>query len=219
MRVINIYKILYSKLSMKKSQGEIFGIALLFVIIIIAIIIYGQIKASNPDESIDLIYKGKYGILAETTLDTLLKTSTGCVVERNRDRIIDLVSYCQENSFFADADPQIYCEGNYFGADGDYPSCSTVINILNETLDNLFNSSDSALGHIVYNLTISVPSSPDSILGSVSLDNFNSISITGGGNLNSKNYYRYGFKKAPSGLRSLPTANRNVDFELYLFFK
>ncbi|MCA9496877.1 MAG: hypothetical protein KC589_08070 [Nanoarchaeota archaeon] len=204
---------------MKKSQGEIFGIALLFVIIIIGIIIYGQIKASNPDEPADLIYKGKYGILAETTLDTLLKTSTGCVVERNRDRIIDLVSYCQENSFFADADPEIYCEGSFFQVAGDYPSCSTVVNIINETLENLFNSSDSALGHILYNFSISVPSAPNTKLGTISVDNFNSISITGGGNLNSKNYYRYGFKKAPSGLRSLPTANRNVDFELYLFYK
>jgi len=201
-------------LNFKKSQGEIFGIALLFVILIVGVIIYGQMKTLNPeDKNENSIQREKYEILASGTLDSILSMSTGCEVERGKDTVYDLVKYC-EYTFYGD-DPEITCnDGNVYGA------CNKTLQVLNSTLYNLYNNTDETKGiaQIPFKLIIEVPQNTQSQLNGKNITNFNDFkrnNIT----INESNYLRYGFSKAPSGLRTTTTLKRNVNFELYLYFR
>jgi len=196
-----------------KSQGEIFGIALMFVVIIIGIIIYGQIKVLNPNNENDLKTDGKYSILAEGSLNSILKMSTGCEIERNKDRVLDLVNFCIENSYSSDNDPEVYC------SDGiSYPSCSHVLEILNSSLYGFFNSS--LIGPMLFKLRIELPAEKNNILNT-NLSNFGSFEYNGKiVNETGKNsYIKLKFKKAPSGIRSLDTAKREITFNLALYYQ
>lgn len=203
--------------NIKKNQGEIFGIALMFVVLVIGIIIYGQIKALNPDNSADIKTEGKYKILAEGSLNSILKMDVGCQVERDDRSLRGLLSYCIENAYVSDIDPKIICDGNIV-----HNSCSYSIEILNDTLLNLLNTS--ILGPIPYKLLVSLPHDSSSSLN-VNLTNFgtfkygNNILVENNPSSNQITYRKAGYKRAPSGLRSWATSRRNINFELYLYYR
>lgn len=197
---------------MKKTQGEIFGIALLFVIIIVGVIIYGQIKTLSPiNENEKAQKEEKYKVLAAGTLDSILSMSTGCEVERGKDSVVDLIKFC-EYTYYGE-DPKITCNDG-----GTYAACAKTIEILNTTLYGLYNNSEGkGIGQMPFKLEIYTTNNPDSKLN-VNLTNFDNIkykSVT----LTQNNYSKNGFNKAPSGLRTVPTAKRNVNFELALYFR
>jgi len=195
---------------MKKSQGEIFGIALMFVVIIFGIIIYAKVVALNPDSQKDLVKESKYKILAEGTLNTILKQSTGCYAERNKDSLIDLINYClyNHNGEFARVD--ISCDT------GIQDACTYPIKILNDSLINLYNNSNNYM--IPFYLTIYLDDYSKTSLSNVNITNFGDIKYKE--NLIMKdNYRKLGFSKAPSGLISVPTSYRNIDFELALYYR
>lgn len=195
----------------KKSQGEIFGIALMFVVIIIGIIVYSQVKVLNPNRDADLQSEGEYKILAEGTLNTLLDASTGCYVEQGRDSVMDLVNYCLEFSF-SKSDPEFICDNPI----GEVKACSHFLSILNNNLNKLFNSEK--LGPIPFELKVEVPQNPNSVLNNRSITNFGNITLLQK-NITLDNYRKEGYKRAPSGLKTWATAQRNVNFELYLYYK
>lgn len=194
----------------KKSQGEIFGIALMFVIIIIGIIVYAQIKKLNPDNAGDELQEGKYKILSEGTLNTVVKLSTGCYVERGKDTVQDLINYCLENSFSGN-NPRFRCSPT-----NQVYACDESIDILNDTISELFNNK---LGGIPYLLLIDTPANPTSRLHNKTITNFGSIQTPDGNIITEDNYRRLGYKRAPSGLKTWSTAQRNINFELYLYYK
>lgn len=196
----------------KKSQGEIFGIALMFVVIVIGILVYGKIKALHPDNSIDEKTLGKYKILAEGTLNSIIKLSTSCPIQRDQDKVLDLIDYCVENSYPSNPDPDVTC------GEVEKPSCSYVKEIFNDSLNTIFNNSN--LGNIPYKLIVNLDADPTSILN-FNLTNFGNVTFRGKViNETGKNsYLSMGFKRAPSGLRTWATAKRNIDFQLYLYYK
>jgi len=195
----------------KKSQGEIFGIALMFVVIIIGIIVYAKIKANNPDSQKDLVKELKYKILAESTLDSILKQSTSCSPERNKDRIIDLIEYCLYNSQ-SSGGADITCKDSI----GPIESCQKVIYILNESLFSMYNNSNGL--NIPFLMSISLPANKDTILSDVTITNFGEFAHKNK-KITINNRRKYGYNKAPSGLYSIPTSQRNIDFELALYYK
>ncbi len=201
----------------KKSQGEIFGIALMFVVIIIGILVYGKIKALNPDNSINEKTEGKYKILAEGTLNSILKMSTSCPIQRNQDRVLDLIDYCITNSYKNNPDPKVICYDEN-GIEKKMNSCSYVIEIFNSTLQTIFEKEN--LGEIPFKLSISLVSDKDSILNT-NLTNFGNVTFRNKiiNESGSNSYRKLGFKRAPSGLRTWATAKRNIDFELYLYYR
>lgn len=193
-----------------KSQGEIFGIALMFVIIIVGILIYGQVKSVIDVGDEDNSQKYRYEVLADGIMNTLLKMSTGCDAYKNQDKLEDLISYCEYK--WGGDDPEITCENlpNPVG------SCKRTIDILNESLRNLLNSSD-AIGPIPYKLVIFAPSSSSSHLN-VNITNLGSFEYRGT-LIDESNYLRNGFKRVSSGPRKVQTSKRNVDFELFLYYR
>lgn len=194
---------------MKRSQGEIFGIALMFVIIIIGILVYAKIKALNPDRNEDLGQENEYKILAEGTLNTILDLSTGCYVERGKDRTRDIINYCLEYSF-SGTDPIIECKGTTIQA------CKYSINSINTTLQTLFN--DSGVGKIPFFMSINIPANPNSLLSNKTLTNFGKVQISDT-IITEENYRKNNYKRAPSGIKTWATAQRNVEFELYLYYR
>ena len=203
----------------KKSQGEIFGIALLFVIIIIGILVYGKIEALHPHNDANIQQENKYKVLAEGTLGSILKMSTGCDVERNRDEIVDLIDYCIENSREAYSDPSIKCENGSI-----VNSCSYALKLINESLFGFLNTS--VLGPIPFKMSINLDSDRKSILNT----NFTNFGQFKYGNkilvetnpTNDKNKISYldaGYNRAPSGIRAWATAKRNINFELFLYYR
>lgn len=196
---------------MKRSQGEIFGIALLFVIILVGILLYTQIKALDPNRDGDLQQDGEYKLLAESTLNTILETSTGCYVERGRDSVQDLINFCMEYSY-SGSDPTYRCEFS----STPIRACEHSIKVLNDTLYSLFNTS--TIGAIPFELQIYVPANNQSIMHGTQLSNFGEVK-TGSSVVDKENYRGLGFKRAPSGLRTWATAQRNIDMELYLYYR
>ena len=206
-------------ISFKKSQGEIFGIALMFVVIIIGILVYGKIQALHPNNNGNLETEGKYKVLAEGTLNSILKMSTGCEVERNKDRLVDLINYCIENSRSSYNDPSITCDV------GNRGSCSYAIELLNESLFGFLNTS--VLGPIPFKMISYLDADSESLLN-FNLTNFgefkykNKILIenTHNPSFNGEiSYRKAGYNRAPSGVMAWATAKRNIDFELYLYYR
>jgi len=193
-----------------RSQGEIFGIALMFVIIIVGFVIYSQVKALNPNNEINLETEKRYQTLAEGTLNTLLKTSTSCYIEKGKDTIKDLINFCLEVSSVG-GDPEFTCD-----AKTTIQACSYSIEFLNDTLNTLFNKN--GIGEIPFYMRIDVPDNPDSLLSNITLTNFNNITYKNK-IVTENNYHSLGFKRAPSGLRTWATSQRNIRLELYLYYK
>lgn len=199
-------------MKIKRAQGEIFGIALMFVVIIIGVIVYGQIKALNNTSSSDLQQEAEYKILAEGTLNTVLSMSTSCEVERNRDSLKDLINYCLENEY-SGVDPYVECNDGYEG-----PACAHAVEILNETTFALFNSSDAKIGEIPFELKVDLPANKNSILSNVTLTNFGQFKYKNQ-TIDYENYRKIGYKRAPSGLITWSTAQRNIEFEFYMYYR
>ncbi len=205
--------------SFKKSQGEIFGIALLFVVIIIGVLIYGKIQALNPDNSVDEVKEAKYKVLAEGTLNSILKMSTGCFIERNNDKLVDLINYCVENSRMTYNDPEVDC-----GDLGVKNSCSFAKELIGSTLHGFLDSD--VLGPIPYKLIVTLPSDRSDILNE-NYSNFGEfmygdkilVETNEEGDENKITYREAGFNRAPSGIRGWSTSKRNIDFELYLYYR
>ncbi len=199
----------------KKSQGEIFGIALLFVVIIVAIIIFGQMKIFSPQDMSEKSQKReKYEEVAAGTLDSILSMSTGCEVERGKDTIYDLIEFCENNYY--DDDPLISCVDELAGEVG---ACQKTLDVLNKTLFVLFNNEDKGIGKMPFKLIISTED--DRLVQKKLISNLTNFGIIKHNNIiiNESNYVKLGFNKAPSGLSTKNTVNRNINIELALYFK
>ncbi len=195
----------------KKSQGEIFGIALLFVIIIVGLIVYSQAKILNPENPVDEITEKKYNIIATGTLDSILELSTGCYVERGKDSLKDLINYCLENSY-SGRDPLFNgCDWT----DEDILACSKVKTILNDSLRGLFN--EDSLGNIPYKFSISIERSPNSLLHNFTLTNFGTFQYYGE-TLTLDNYRKFKLRKADSGFSTWSTHQGPIMVELLLYY-
>ena len=193
----------------RKLQGEIFGVALFFVIIIIGVIVYAQIKAIEPDVRGDIVTDAKYKILAESTMGSILDMSTGCYTERGRDSVKDMINFCLMNSF-SDQDVLFTCNGV------DLLMCNEAINIINNTLNLTFSSQ--GIGEIPYLVEIRIPRDSNSILHEVLFTNFGNLNYRGRP-VTEDNYRNLGFKKAPSGLKTWPTSRGNIEVEVSLYYR
>lgn len=198
----------------KLSQGEIFGVALLFVVIIIGFLVYVKIKSVSGFENENLKQEGQYKILAEGTLNTLMKGSTGCFVEHNRDSLKDVINFCLENDVYPSYDPEIECD------DGFHDACAYAIQLINESLFYLYNNTESSKGlaNVPFEMHMDLPSNQNTFLSNKTFTNFDHFMYRNVV-INESNRMRYGYKRAPSGLISWSTSDRNIQLELYLYYR
>lgn len=208
---------------MKKGQGEIFGIALLFVVLIVGIMIYGQFRALNPSLEDQLEVETRSKILAETTIDAIKKVNTGCEVERNRDSLEDLLRYCIENSPVPSVDPEIQCVDSS-GSPMTRNSCSYAMEIFKNTLRILFTGDTSSsveplIGLIPYSVSFdNSPFEHEKIHTSDSnppLDNLEEVE-TG---MTFDNYQSYGYKAVSGGFHQITAGRRSIEIEFNLYYR
>lgn len=188
----------------------------MFVLLVLGIIIYSQIKALDPNRDVDLKIEEEYRLLAQTTLNTILKTSTSCSVERGQDSIQDLINYCLDMSFSSGSDPVLICDnGEEIG------SCSYSKELINRTLLNLFggNSTDfNLIGNIPYYFYIEIPQRVDNSYNDFYSTNFNRFTYRGQ-IVNETNLNSLKYKRAPSGLYAWATSQREVLVNLHLYYR
>ncbi|MFW6286166.1 MAG: hypothetical protein ACOC16_03515 [Nanoarchaeota archaeon] len=195
----------------KKNQGEIFGVALIFVVIVIGIIVFSQIKVITNVKNYDLDQEERYNILAQGTMDTMLKTSTKCNIERNRDSLKDLINFCIENSNYQmRIDPELMCDGSVEHA------CAYAKEMIDEILVDLYNNSK--IGYMPYQLNISIKDNTNTYFSNEGFTNLGTFKlydqVIDTGNLN-----EYSYKRAPAGLKTWRTSSRDILFEFYLYYR
>jgi len=194
----------------KKSQGEIFGIALLFVVIIIGFIVYSQIRTSDNSNP-EIEFKTK--LLASSTLSSLLKVSTGCYIERSDDSLQTLISQCiYDTTFRGDIEPEYRCK------DGIKKICDYSKQIINETLTNLFNNSNLKLGPIPYSLTSFIEKTSRAEFGNLEFTNFGSLNISNR-IITKLNYKKFKYNRVSSGPIIWNTLAGDIEFELFLYYR
>ena len=211
---INIQSKKFSKNYFKKGgQGEIFGIALMFVVIVIGIVIFSQIKAISPDKDAEEITKTKYEILAQSSLETILKTSSGCNVDggSGEDTVQDLINVCLARSY-GNNDVQAMCDGNTINI------CAHSIKLLDDALYNVFNGSDALIANVPFFLEIDLESNSQTVLTSENITNFGDFTYRNT-IIDSNNYRKFGYKKASSDLKPWATAQRDIKVVLALYFR
>lgn len=200
----------------KLGQGEIFGIALMFVVIVIGILIYSQIKALSPDREVDADKKMKNELLAQSSLETILKTTTKCNVDGGAgfDTIQDLINTCLARSF-GSSDVYVSCPDL---SSSEIPLCSETIKMLEGSLDGLFNGSGALIKNTPYFLEIDLPNDAVSPLNSVNITNFGEF-VYRGEVITKDNYRKFDFKKASSDLKPWATAQRSVKMTLAIYYQ
>ncbi len=202
---------------MKKSQGEIFGVAMMFVIILIGFLIYAKYKAALPKDQEEDIRYLKYESLASSTIAAVLQESTGCFVERNRDSVKDLLRYCLINGYVG-SDPTINC--NIDDHIKTKYACSYTEEIIGKALDYFFTEGN--IGTLPYNLTIEVPSNPYSLMHKVEITNIGSLNITYGGKnitINETNLYEYFPNRASGEKYVLESPQGAIEFYFYIYYR
>jgi hypothetical protein len=203
----------------KKGQGEIFGIALMFVVIVVGVIIFSQIKAISPDKDLEEVTKTKYRILAQSSLETILKTSSGCNIDggSGEDTVKDLINVCLARSY-GNNDVQAMCDIDDDGFEDTIEICAHSIKLLDDALYNVFNGSDALIANIPFFLEIELESNTQTVLTSENITNFGDYTYKGTV-IDESNYRKYKFKKASSGLKPWATAQREIKVVLALYFR
>lgn len=198
---------------LKSGQGEIFGVALMFVVIIIGILIYSQIKALTPDREADLEAKAKYELLAQSSLEAILKSSTKCNVDGSSgtDSIQDLINVCLAGSY-GSSDVEVVCDDNTINL------CAETTQMLEDVLNGLYSGDDALIGNIPFFVEIELPSDSYSPLTSRNVTNFGNFTFRDTV-ITSDNYRKYGFKKASSDLKPWATAQRSIKMTLALYYR
>lgn len=196
----------------KKSlaQGEIFGIALVFVILIVGILIYSQIQAFQPDLEETTRQDSRYSILADDTVDSLRQISTGCQIERTRDSLELLLRYCYEQSAAVSSDPGIRCNDNY------KKSCSYAKQLINDSLHKYYHNQTekSIIGPIPFYFRITSPTFEHEIIHNLTLTNFGSFE-----NLDENTFRRSGYRRISAGPQIVTAGSRSMEIEFYLFVR
>lgn len=199
---------------MKKSQGEIFGIALMFVVLIIGFFVYAKIQSVRGDRPVDLQQEKEYELLSESTLNTIKKVSTGCTISRDKDSMQDLINYCLENDY-SNYDPEIECDIGTVGA------CEYAKEIINTTIFKMFftdENNNASLVSIPFELKIDVLGNSNTRFSNITMSNFGLYEYKGK-IVDDNTRRKLGYKRAPSGLIQWSTAQRNIQFELYLYYR
>ena len=196
-----------------KSQGEIFGVALLFVLILLGFLLYTQFK---DDTNYDSKKDDSYKILADTTLNSLLKTSSNCYIKRSLGLVEDLVYQCIYDSFLYNSNPYYSCGSSNKNI------CSHSKDLINKTLLNLYNTSNFSIGPTPYELRVVINdysgSDNDFPFHNEIYTNFGSVTYLE--NVITKaNYRKYKYKRVSSKPITFKTIAGDIEFELYLYYR
>jgi hypothetical protein len=219
----------------KSGQGEIFGLALVFVLLIFSVIIYGQIQASKPTFNEDSLTTTKYKILSENTISSLKKISTPCSVQTGKNTLSDLMRYCMEFADNTQHDPELQCDlGN---GDVDVPICTYAFETLNKSIQGLL-TKNGGIGEFPFSLHIFANGLEHEIWHERVITNINDTDTRSSlglslplfisskeidyisMNRSEPNYYQnQGYSRVNAGKDELTSGSKSLDFELNIYYK
>jgi len=199
-----------SKFKRKISQGEIFGMALVFVIILFSLLIYSKVHKASPDNSVFDVKYQELQLLVENSLIATLNMGTDCHVERFSNTVGDLVKYCMMKTYSSANDEAfITCDD---GKERDV--CAYSLQLINLTLYKFFNSSN--YFDVPFYIYFKTPQSSGSYYDGKNFSNFRWFD---NGKLNLDNLMNKGYLNKVSTRDVYPTAQGPLVIYLNIYLK
>lgn len=197
----------------KKSQGEIFGIMIFFVLLVLGFFLYSQFKIVYTAEEQDIILENEYKILVDSTMQHIKNSKISCF---NNDEIsnIDLLNYCVENTGISFSTYTIDCSPQPYVIE----TCQTLLNNINASLHELFNGTSPLHSQKPFEFKIIPNNDVKYSHLNVTLSNLNSFNLST--NSSNPNYYlRKRYSKISSDFENIPTNQGKFEFELSFYHK
>lgn len=195
------------------SQGEIFGIMLFFVLIIIGFLLYSQFKIVYSSEEQDIILENEYKILVESTMQQIKNTQIQCFKD-TQISTIDLLDYCVENTGISFSEYEIDCSPQPYIIE----TCETLVNSINSSLHQLFNGSTPLHSQKPFEFKILPSNSLKYSHLNVTLTNMHYFNLST--NSSDPNYYlRKKYQKISSDFENIPTNQGKFELELSFYHK
>ena len=192
---------------MKKSQGEIFGLALIFTILIIGFLIYSKFSVGTNKDIIEEKQR-EYNDLSYSYLNSILEISTLNLEDGTYLSVKDLIKHCLYQTYF-DTDVAYLSNG--------LDSCEEQQKTIENSLENLFGKNNFNLGPTPYMFKTYVEKNPNSVLHNLTITNFGEIEYDNT-TITESNYRKWGFLRANS--REIFDSSQGiVEINLYLYFK
>lgn len=203
----------------RKSQAEIYGVALMFVVVILGVVVYSSWseKFGQSESKQDLLKKQSYKRLVTNSVYSIMATSTGCIYEGEKDSIFNVIEYCLANSYSGSSyDPQITCMEPSSGF-VTRPACELSKDLINRTLLNVFNSSEFL--NFPYVFRITTPQNSRSVFYNLSFTNFGEFEFRGE-RVDESNFLRKGFSNMVSNDKDVyETSQGNLEIVLEVYYR
>lgn len=213
---MNSYLQSLSKKYFSKSQGEIFGIMLFFVILILGFLLYSEFRTVFTVQQQDAILLSEGEIIAQSMIEHLKTIRIEC----SEDIITDgrrLLNLCVDHTGLLQREHNTTCHIQNL----EIEVCSTFLNVMNSSLYSLFNgTSQSQPLHSSKIFTLRVIPSNEIRYShlNVTLSNLHDHDLS----LNSSesNYYlRRGYSRVSSEFQNIPTNQGGFEFELSFYHR
>lgn len=199
-----------------KSQGEIFGVMLFFVILILGFYLYSEFRAVYSIEEQDSILQSETEILVESVMQHLKTVEIECFRNRRLSGV-DLLNFCVDNTGLTESQYTISCTH----PPNDVEVCQTFLNSFNHSLHQLFSgvgNQDPIHGLRPFSFRI-IPSNDIRYPHlNKSFDNLEQFDLSL--NASDPNYYlRQRFSRISSDFQNIPTNQGRFEFELFFYHR
>ncbi|MCH8519537.1 MAG: hypothetical protein LAT82_02175 [Nanoarchaeota archaeon] len=201
-----------------KSQGEIFGIMLFFVILVLGFFLYSEFRSVYTVQSQNEILISENEIIAQSMIEHLKTLRVDCYRTRTLDGV-RLLNLCVDNTGLTQRSHNITCEST--SPSFELEVCSTFLNLMNSSLHLLFNgTTDNEPLHSPKAFTLRVIPSNDIRYShlNVTMDNLQEYDLSL--NISEENYYlRRGYSRVSSEFQNIPTNQGRFEFELSFYYR
>lgn len=200
--------------NISSSQGEIFGVMIFFVILILGFYLYSQFQAIYSVDEQNSILETETEILVESVMDHIKTAEIQCFSNRGIDGI-DLLQYCVDNTGITLSEYNISCTIPSY----EIETCQAFRNLINSSLHQLFNgtSTNSAL-HSSRPFMFTIIPSNDIRYSHLNRTFTNLAAYNLSLNSSDENYYlREGYSKISTDFQNIPTNQGRFEFELSFF--
>lgn len=200
-----------------RSQGEIFGIMIFFVLIIVGFLLYSQFKIIYSVEEQDIILESEYKLLADSVTQQIKNSQIKCFRDSQID-VIELLDYCVENTGLSFDEYTLNCPPPISAS---INTCQAFRNVINDSLYAFFNGTSSIPPiHSSKPFTFTVIPSNDIKYSHLNVTFSNLKDFNLSTNPTDSNYYlREGYSRISNDLENIPTNQGSFELEFSFYHK
>lgn len=201
----------------KRSQGEIFGIMIFFVLLIIGFLLYSEFKVLYSVDEQDVILESEYKLLADSVTQQIKNLEIQCFRDSNID-VIELLDYCVDNTGLSYNEYSLTCSVT---STGTIQTCQGFKNIINDSLHTYFNGTSSTPPiHSSKPFTFRVIPNSDVKYSHLNVTFSNLKDFNLSEDVTNPDYYlRKGYNKISNDLENIPTNQGSFEFEFSFYHK